>query len=150
MFKYLVYLLLLKYCAISAGTSEGTLDGSVGFQRTWQEYCNGFGSIYGEFFIGLEKLHWLTKSRPYELYVELVDFGNQKYYAQYDNFLIGSEQEKYMLKSLGNYTGDAGDALTYNLHDKFTTLDSDNDKWPKGNCANWYEGGGWFNLYGNR
>lgn len=126
------------------------LDGSVDFYRNWQAYRNGFGTYDGEFFIGLEVIHRLTKSRPYELYVELVDFGNRKSYAHYDNFLIGNEQENYMLKSLGIFTGDAGDALSYNLFDKFSTYDSDNDKWYSGNCANYYESGWWFNTYANR
>lgn len=125
-------------------------DGTVDFYRNWEAYRNGFGSYYGEFFIGLEVIHRLTKSRPYELYVELVDFGNRKSYAHYDNFLIGNEQENYMLKSLGTFTGDAGDALSYNLFDRFSTYDSDNDKWYSGNCANYYESGWWFNTYANR
>ncbi|EDW70709.2 angiopoietin-related protein 1 [Drosophila virilis] len=124
-------------------------DGSLGFYRDWSAYRNGFGFYNGEFFLGLEYIYRLTKSRPYELYIELVDFKNQMYYARYDSFLIGSEEEQYMLKSLGAYSGNAGDSLKYNLYDKFSTYDNDNDRWPRGNCANYYESGWWYNWDAN-
>ncbi|XP_017958084.1 microfibril-associated glycoprotein 4-like [Drosophila navojoa] len=123
--------------------------GRVDFYRNWAEYKKGFGDLNDEFFIGLEALHHLTKSLPYELYVSLVDFDENIRYARYDNFLIGSEQENYMLKSLGTYTGNARNSLSYNLHDDFTTYDRDNDRWPQGNCAAHYRSGWWYNLYGN-
>lgn len=126
------------------------LDGSMDFYQNWQAYRNGFGSYNGEFFLGLEKIYRLTNSRPYELYVQLVDFENLYYYARYDDFLIGSEQENYKLKSLGTYGGNAGDALRYNLYDMFSTYDRDNGKWLWGNCANYYESAGWFNSNANR
>ncbi|KAM8708475.1 hypothetical protein ACLKA7_015450 [Drosophila subpalustris] len=125
------------------------LDGSLGFYRDWNSYRSGFGYYDSEFFLGLEYIHRLTISRPYELYIELVDFENTLYKARYDNFVIGSEEEKYMLKSLGTYSGNAGDALRYNLYDKFSTYDCDNDKWWNGNCANYYESGWWFNSDAN-
>lgn len=124
--------------------------GNVDFYRNWTEYKQGFGDLNDEFFIGLEPLHRLTKSLPYELYVMLVDFNDNIRHARYDNFLIGNEQEEYKLKSLGTYTGNAGDSLSYNLHDSFTTYDRDNDRWPQGNCAKYYLSGWWYNLYGNR
>lgn len=104
-------------------------DGSENFYRDWSAYRDGFGNLKGEFFMGLEKLHQMTKSQPYELYVELTDFRGEVRHARYDNFHIGSEEEKFMLKSLGTYSGNAGDALHYNLHDQFTTFDRDNDNW---------------------
>lgn len=125
-------------------------DGSIDFYRNWQAYRNGFGYYQGEFFLGLEYIHQLTTSRPYELYIELIDFENRMFYARYDNFLIGSEQEQYMLKSLGTYSGNAGDSLKYNLYDKFSTYDYDNDAWPGGSCANYYESGWWYKWNANR
>lgn len=125
-------------------------DGSVNFYRNWAEYKEGFGELEGEFFLGLESLFHLTKSLPHELYVRLVDFNNNVRHARYDNFMIGSEEEQYMLKSLGTYSGNAGNALAYNLHDSFTTYDQDNDGWSQGNCAVYYLSGWWYNLYGNR
>ncbi|KAH8398561.1 hypothetical protein KR215_005981 [Drosophila sulfurigaster] len=124
-------------------------NGSENFYRNWSDYRNGFGKLQGEFFIGLEALHQMTTSERFELRIELMDFHNHVRYAYYDNFIIDSDEDEYRLKSLGSYSGNAGDALRYNLRDKFTTFDWDNDNWSYGNCAKYYSSGGWFNLYAN-
>ena len=36
------------------------------------------------------------------------DYPGNTVYAEYDNFKVGCEQEKYKMISLGNYTGNAG------------------------------------------
>lgn len=118
------------------------MDGSVDFQRTWSEYKLGFGSSSGEFWIGLEKLHKLTNSRPHELLIVMEDWENDRRYARYDQFIVGSESEQYTLKSVGKYSGSAGDSLSYHLGEKFTTKDQDNDK-DGGNCAITYTGAWW-------
>ncbi|KAH8419403.1 hypothetical protein KR222_010668, partial [Zaprionus bogoriensis] len=102
-------------------------DGSVDFNRNWTEYQNGFGDPSGEFFLGLENLHLLTKSEPHELYVYLENFENDSSYARYDKFEIGNAAEDYALKSLGVYTGTAGNCLLTNLHHAFSTFDHDRD-----------------------
>ncbi|XP_062131952.1 fibrinogen-like protein 1 isoform X3 [Drosophila sulfurigaster albostrigata] len=91
----------------------------------------------------------MTTSERFELRIELMDFHNHVRYAHYDNFIIDSDEDEYRLNSLGSYSGNAGDALRYNLRDKFTTFDWDNDNWSYGNCAKYYSSGGWFNLYAN-
>ncbi|KAH8261673.1 hypothetical protein KR044_013069, partial [Drosophila immigrans] len=120
-------------------------DGSEDFYRNWTDYRKGFGKLQGEFFIGLEALHQMTSSERYELYIELTHFPDHVRFARYDNFVIGSNDEEFQLKSLGSYSGSAGDSLRYNLGDRFTTFDWDNDHWARGNCAHYYSSGGWFN-----
>ena len=80
------------------------LDGSVDFYRGWAEYKRGFGSLIGEFWLGLDKIHRLTSSGSYKLRVDLEDFAENTYYAEYDLFKAASEVEKYKL-SVGSYTG---------------------------------------------
>ncbi|XP_037732884.1 angiopoietin-related protein 7-like [Drosophila subpulchrella] len=117
-------------------------DKSVDFNRNWANYTNGFGNLNGEFFIGLEKLHQMTKDKPHELYIKLMKFNGESAYAHYDNFQIGSEQEFYKLKSLGTFSGTAGDSLRIHEGMKFSTFDSDPDT---ANCAEVYKGGWWYN-----
>ncbi|XP_050741933.1 angiopoietin-related protein 7-like [Drosophila biarmipes] len=87
-------------------------DGKVDFNVTDKtRYENGFGDINGDFWIGIETIHQLTTSHRQELYVQLVDFDDVTAYARYDNFCVGDKESNYKLKSLGNYSGNAGDAL---------------------------------------
>ena len=80
------------------------LNGSVDFYRNWAEYKRGFGNLSGEFWLGLENIYRLTRNESYKLRVDLEDFAGKTYYAEYDLFKVGSEEEKYKL-SLGSYAG---------------------------------------------
>ena len=80
------------------------LDGSVDFYRGWAEYKRGFGSLTGEFWLGLDNIHRLSSNGSYKLRVDLEDFAGNTYYAEYDLFKIASEGEKYEL-SVGSYSG---------------------------------------------
>ena len=80
------------------------LDGSVDFYRGWDDYKRGFGNLDGEFWLGLDKIHRLTKGRS-RLWVDLEDFENQTAYAESDSFGVGDEQSKYKLERLGQYAG---------------------------------------------
>ncbi|KAM8707705.1 hypothetical protein ACLKA7_014783 [Drosophila subpalustris] len=44
----------------------------------------------------------------------MVDFDGKTHYAKYDNFVVGSKDEKYLLKSLGRYSGNANDVMRLN------------------------------------
>lgn len=122
-------------------------DGSVNFNRQWNEYKNGFGNPEADSFIGLEMLHALTTYGPkQELQIVLIDFDNETRYAKYDFFRIGSEEENYAIKELGKYSGDAGDAMIYHKGKNFSTIDRDNnfEKKSNKNCPDSYKGGWWF------
>ncbi|XP_068398759.1 fibrinogen alpha chain [Eschrichtius robustus] len=132
------------------------MDGSLNFNRTWQDYKKGFGSLNdkgeGEFWLGNEYLHLLTM-RGSILRVELEDWAGKGAYAEY-HWRVGSEAEGYALQ-VSSYEGTAGDALIegsveegteYTSHAgmRFSTFDRDADKW-EDNCAEVYGGGWWYN-----
>jgi len=124
-------------------------DGSVSFNRTWAEYREGFGEMNGgEFWLGNEKIHFLTRARDMVLRVELEDFDGVREYAEYGHFRVASERQRYRLTVRG-YSGSAGDALrfskSYDHHNRaFTTPDRDHDRYPSGNCGMYYSSGWWF------
>ena len=54
------------------------VDGSVDFYRDWKNYTHGFGSLEGEHWLGLSKLHRLANvSVPNEVQVDMGDFARQ-------------------------------------------------------------------------
>lgn len=124
-------------------------DGQLNFYRDWQGYKDGFGNLSSEFFIGLEKLHAITASQNHEVYIRLEDFNGSSKHALYDSFLVSNETDSYALEKLGNYTGNAGDSLSYHLNMKFSTYDKDNDRYT-GNCAIDRMGAWWYNWCNNR
>src|SRR5688572_28661663 len=46
-------------------------DGSVSFDRTWNEYRNGFGDLEKEFWLGNEVMYQMTRGGTYKLVVEV-------------------------------------------------------------------------------
>lgn len=148
------------YCDQATGLGGWALvqqreDGSVNFNRTWEEYQAGFGKVdkrgRGELWIGNHFLHLLTQTESL-LRVELQDWEGKESHAEY-NVKVGPEAEGFPLR-VSSYMGDAGDALvqgqanmgSYLSHSdmKFSTFDRDNDKWEE-NCAEKYGGGWWYN-----
>ncbi|XP_073835370.1 ryncolin-4-like [Musca autumnalis] len=121
------------------------MDGSVDFYRNWYEYKTGFGNPpHGEFFIGLKKLHLLTTAVPdVELKIILKTWDYEERYAFYDGFQIGNEMQKYRIKYLGTYNGNAGDKMRYHFGRSFSTFDEDNDNAER-SCANKWKGAWWF------
>ena len=49
------------------------LDGSVDFYRGWNAYKNGFGSLNGEFLLGLDKILRITTVTKNELRIDMED-----------------------------------------------------------------------------
>ncbi|XP_063302182.1 angiopoietin-related protein 7-like [Pelobates fuscus] len=79
------------------------------FDTDWNDYKEGFGTLTGEHWLGLEKMYLLTHqgSRAADLLITLGDFDKSEASALYSPFTIGSEDTQYKI-SLGNYSGNAG------------------------------------------
>jgi len=76
----------------------------------------------------------------------MASWSNQEIYAQYEEFSIENEDQKYRL-FVDGYSGDAGDSLTFHNNQMFSTFDSDNDV-HSSNCAAGDSVGWWYkNCY---
>uniref|UniRef100_A0A3B3CJX7 Zgc:194887 n=1 Tax=Oryzias melastigma TaxID=30732 RepID=A0A3B3CJX7_ORYME len=148
---------IVAFCAMQEGGwtvfQHITVNSSVDFDRTWDEYKNGFGDVTGDHWLGNKYLHQLTLGPAhYKLGVKLVDRDAVTKTGEYDPFLVEDESTAFRLR-LGLFQGTAVDALTMDtenyLHDnqKFTTKDRDNDNYFQ-NCAKLefqgVPGGGWW------
>ncbi|NXO66380.1 FCN2 protein, partial [Phainopepla nitens] len=61
-------------------------DGSVDFNRTWNEYKEGFGDLNGEFWLGNDNIHRMTSQGDYSLRIDLEDWNNKHKHAFYQVF----------------------------------------------------------------
>ncbi|XP_066304380.1 uncharacterized protein [Branchiostoma lanceolatum] len=130
-------------------------DGSVPFNRTWEEYKQGFGNKSGEYWLGNENIHFLTKKKNYKLRIDLEDFSGNTKYAEYSTFRVSNEALGYRLHlPRSGYTGDAGNSMHYSNGQRFSTLDRDNDDEDynyddddyddHNSCSKRYGQGGWW------
>ena len=138
------------------------LDSSTpSFNRSWQEYRNGFGCLNDSFWFGLQKIkHLVSYKLPgctnttHQLYVGMERFHPTDPYdsAFYHAFSIGNESANYNLNI--NFTGgnsSFNSTLSYGTHDalkehsglQFSTYDKDNDI-SLGHCAETGGGGWWY------
>ncbi|RUS91316.1 hypothetical protein EGW08_000930 [Elysia chlorotica] len=116
--------------------------GDVDFYKGWDAYKHGFGSLYGDFWLGNDLIHNFTKKGKFELRIDM-KYNGKSGFAQYGGFSIADETGKYAIQVSG-FGGTAGDSLT-DPHNgaPFTTHDRDNDAWSS-NCAVSYTGAWWY------
>ncbi|XP_053139562.1 angiopoietin-related protein 7-like [Hemicordylus capensis] len=112
-------------------------DGTVNFNRTWNEYKDGFGDLNGEFWMGNENIHEITSQGDYSLRIDLEDWNNKHKHAFYQLFSIEDELNYYRLHVEG-FSGTVEDSFAW-YHDKrsFSTPDS-------GNICSAISHGGWW------
>ena len=126
------------------------VNGAVDFYRNWVDYEEGFGYLDHEFWLGLSKIHRLTKDATCKLRIDLRDAQNNSVYANYSTFSIGDGSTEYTL-TIAGYSGTAGDSITYSVSSvnlngtKFSTKDNDNDNYGSSNCATMWLGAWWYN-----
>ncbi|CAH1224818.1 ANGPTL1 [Branchiostoma lanceolatum] len=119
-------------------------DGSVPFwNRTWEEYKQGFGDVNGEYWLGNENIHLLTTQKSYTLRIDMSDWEGESRFAVYSTFRVSGESDGYRLTIYG-FTGDVEDYMAYNNRQQFSTVDRDNDVHSV-HCSQVYGGqGGWW------
>ena len=79
-------------------------DSSVDFYRGWNAYKRGFGDPKGDYWLGLDNIHRLTKDdNKTEIRVDLT-LHNETAFAEYSLFAVSNETEQYKLIVAG-YSG---------------------------------------------
>ncbi|XP_060658395.1 angiopoietin-related protein 3-like [Drosophila nasuta] len=116
--------------------------GNESFNKDWDTYRKGFGSFDSDFFLGLEKIHHLTSSQNFELFVHFVALNGSTYNAQYDNFKISDEDNEYQLQ-LGN--GNMEKGLKNSNEYPFSTFDRHPEYLDSLDCEESLKSGWWHN-----
>ncbi|XP_053390901.1 thrombospondin-2-like [Mercenaria mercenaria] len=121
---------------------QNRFDGSVNFTRKFLEYINGFGSITGEFWLGLKYIEEMSAQGSTELRIDLTAADNSHVYEVYPNFHLGTNPGYNLHVNKG--AGTAGDrsGLSYHNGRPFLTYDHDTVHI----CA-LGSGGGWWYGY---
>ncbi|XP_070181212.1 angiopoietin-related protein 1-like [Littorina saxatilis] len=120
---------------------------SIDFNRTWQEYVDGFGDVGQDFWMGLRNLYLFTNARQYDLVFYFTLNNGTYFFSIYKDFRI-TENITYTA-SLGAYVENPslnGRPLQNMSGKPFSTYDNDNDNAVGSNCGERFGGGWWFDA----
>ena len=120
-------------------------DGTTGaFDQNWAVYKSGFGDLEGNFWIGNENLHQLTKNGGCTLRVDVwpVNTGTIWLWSEYSKFVIGDEASGYLFGN-GAWIGGTLDDALFLSGAQFITKDRGQYSY---NIAGW-QCGFWFGPY---
>ncbi|PIK45636.1 hypothetical protein BSL78_17496 [Apostichopus japonicus] len=151
--KYLVFPLgagetFPVYCDFDSPNGPWTViqrrsTGSVDFYQRMEDYQRGFGNISEEFWLGLDNIYNFVSQDLYQLRIDLTNSKGVSKHATYSEFAISDESDSYRL-TLGTYSGNARDSLSYHAGMQFTTRDADHDLSVNKNCAKFHRGAWWY------
>ncbi|XP_069491511.1 angiopoietin-related protein 3 [Ambystoma mexicanum] len=138
------------YCEMAADGAwtviQRRIDGALDFNQTWRTYVNGFGDLKGDFWLGLEKVHSISRQTEYTLHIEMEDWKNNQRHIEY-TFTLGGKDMDYSIL-LSQTSGNIPSALTENRHVRFATPDHNSDAQGDQNCPEGYSGGWWYTVCG--
>uniref|UniRef100_A0A3Q3E108 Angiopoietin like 4 n=1 Tax=Labrus bergylta TaxID=56723 RepID=A0A3Q3E108_9LABR len=135
-------------CSTEGGWTviQKRLDGSQNFNQLWESYRRGFGNLNGEFWLGLENIHSLSKQGQYVLQVEVSNSAGQQK-SDYGFHLDG--EDKMFALHLQTKSESQENIMTSGASGvPFSTVDRDNDLAKDVNCAELLSGGWWFSSCG--
>ena len=89
---------------VSCPRTQQNVPGQGGVAREYDRN-NMDADLKGEFWLGLDKMHRLTKEGKNRLRVDLEDIKGNTDYAEYDMIAVARERAKYQL-SLGTCIGE--------------------------------------------
>ena len=70
------------------------------FYQRWDAYKTGFGNLTGEFWLGNDNIHLLSKAHDQKLKIELT-YNGEVQFADYSVFWIENEAKNYKLTVSG-------------------------------------------------
>lgn len=111
------------------------------FKQNWHAYQKGFGNIDADFWLGLDKLHQLTRNRNQMLEINLETFDGEQLTLRYNQFFVDDEANNYRL-TVAEPTLNANYADLFLQHSGRPFVTSDRND--KHNCARKFEAGWWF------
>ncbi|KAJ8035740.1 Fibrinogen-like protein A [Holothuria leucospilota] len=82
-------------------------DNSAEFRRNFSEYRGGFGFLSTEFWLGNERLAFLTNQKRYQLRIDMTNSAGSSFYVTYNLFRISDDWGNYKITSVGQYGGTA-------------------------------------------
>jgi len=116
------------------------VDKSSFFDRSWNEFKVGFGNPRGNFWLGNEQIHQLTKDGGCKLrFLVQQEVSSSWFKAEYSTFIVADETSNYQLTVAG-FSGDVNyDAFSPHNGGSFGTHNRD-----VADYAVYYRGGFWF------
>ncbi|XP_041372726.1 fibrinogen C domain-containing protein 1-A-like [Gigantopelta aegis] len=129
---------------VDAWVIQRRTDGSEDFYRNWDEYRDGFGDLNNEFWLGNTNIHRITIQGHYDLRIDLEDLEGSTRYALYKDFSLAPEQDYFRL-TVCQYSGNAGDGISYHSGYAFSARDLDVDASSDTHCARKFKGAWWYN-----
>ena len=121
------------------------VDGSLRFNRTWDEYRDGFGTGGGEntnVWLGLERVRVLGDGENLEIRVEGIVENGTSCYIHAKHFSLDSEEANYVIHfdSVTSPSQAISDNWRSHNNQPFTTKDTPNNEV----CAGMFSGGWWY------
>jgi len=112
------------------------------FERTWNELLVEQGQPSGDYWIGLETIHQLTKDGMYKLRLDIQARDGTWYWEEYDTFIVQDNSTYYYMVASG-VVGNTGESGSMYYHSGFPFATFDFDILGTG-CAPSYRSGWWY------
>ncbi|CAL1542395.1 unnamed protein product, partial [Lymnaea stagnalis] len=148
---------VLKADEIRTDIVHQTIGNAINNTRTWSEYVDGYyapenNSTERDFWLGLEKIHYLNQGGNLTKLIFVLDFGlaNDSFRVKYDDVVIGGPETHYSLSYgqarivTNNNNLPFSICMSPNTPTPFSTPDADHDQDPAVNCAGAAGAGWWF------